>query len=80
MFGPVLLEKCCTAAVMYATRHHNPFAIAFPLIEANLTTFALYSGVNFKSGHFFCGFLASASYCFQNLFVSFRNRHCRYVF
>ena len=53
MFGPVLLEKCCTAAVMYATQHHNPFAIAFPLIEANLTTFALYSGVNFKSGHFF---------------------------
>ena len=64
MFGPVLLEKCCTAAVMYATWHHNPFAIAFPLIEANLTTFALYSGVNFKSGHFFCGSLASVSYCF----------------
>ena len=49
MFGPVLLEKCCNAAVMYATRHHNPFAIAFPLTEANLTTFALYYGVNFMS-------------------------------
>ena len=42
---------------------HDPFAIAISinLMEANLATFALYSGVNFIYGRFFCGFLASAT-------------------
>ena len=30
-------------------------------MEANLATFALYSGVNFIYEHFFCGSLASAT-------------------
>ena len=49
---------------------HDPFAIA---IEANLATFALYSGVNFMYVWTFLlwlpRWLLSFSYCFQNLFV-----------
>ena len=33
----------------------------FPLIEANLATCALHSGVTFTYGAFFCGSLASAT-------------------
>ena len=56
MFGPVLLEKCCTAVgVMNATTcmRHDPFAVAISItIRANLATFALYSGVNFMDPSF----------------------------
>ena len=39
-------------------------------MEANLTTFALYSGVNFMYGPFFCGSLASATVFKTSLFAS----------
>ena len=49
----------------YATRHHACtillLVISINLMEANLATFALYSGVNFMYGRFFCGSLASAT-------------------
>ena len=64
MFGPVLLEKCCTAVgVTNATTcmRHDPFAVAISITTSKLSnSFALYSGVNFY-GPFFCGSFASAT-------------------
>ena len=39
-------------------------------MKANLATFALYSGLNFVYGHFFCGSLASATAFKTSLFAS----------
>ena len=73
MFGPVLLEKCCTAiGVANATTcmRHDPFAVAISITTSKLiATFALYSRVNFY-GSFFCGSFASATAFKTSLFAS----------
>ena len=70
MFGPVLLEKCCTAAVTYACNHHDPFAITISINRSKLSNFCLVFQSEFYVWTFLFGYLASATPFKTSLFAS----------
>ena len=61
---------CCRDVATQPPRSFCYSYAVFPLMEANLATFALYSGVNFMYERFLFGSLASATAFKISLFAS----------